>query len=258
MNWFNKKQYKLGVVLSGGAVRGIAHLGVLKALNEKDIYPDIISGVSAGAIAGVLYADGYKPEEIYKMFLNKKLNNFFKAKMPSDGFFTMRKMYVFLEEVLRAKTFDDLKIPLFVAATNYNIGEIEYFYRGTLVDKVIASASIPLMFQPIRIGNYTYFDGGIIDNLPLAPIRDKCKRLIAVHVNPVGYEGTYKGMLKIFGRSFHLSAISDIYLKKDRCDMFIEPFDLREYSLWDISKADKFFEIGYNYTLKMLEQEGWG
>jgi NTE family protein len=247
------RKYRTGLVLSGGAARGIAHIGVLKALNENGIYPDAISGVSAGAIVGALYADGYLPQEIFEIFVKKKLFNFVRVVFPKEGFFKMAGLNDILNEKLTAKNFKELKVPLYVAATNYNTGRIEYFNSGKLIEKILASSSIPLVFQPVLIGKSTYFDGGVIDNLPIVPVQKKCKKIIAVHVNPTGYEKSCNGMMKIAVRSFHISATRDIDIKKEQCDMFIEPIELQNYSLWDVSNAEKIYELGYLETQKKLK-----
>jgi len=187
---FNKKKdtkHKIGIALSGGGVRGFAHLGVLKALNENNIYPDIISGTSAGALAGLFYADGYSPQESYDIFYDNSLFKFAQLAVPNKGFLSIDKVSKILKKHIRAKTFEDLKLPLIVTASNLNDGEVEYFHSGEIIDKVVASASIPVLFKPTIINDKTYVDGGIFDNLPTTPIKDQCEKLIASHVNPVGY-----------------------------------------------------------------------
>lgn len=93
---------KTGLVLSGGAVRGFAHLGVLQAMNEKDIEPDLISGVSAGAIVGSLYADGYSPKEILQVFEEKKFYSFLNLQFKSSGLADIAGLKELLESALRA------------------------------------------------------------------------------------------------------------------------------------------------------------
>ena len=159
------------MVLSGGGARGFAHLGVIQALNEAGIYPDVISGTSAGALAGVLYADGYSPEEILKLMNSGSRLDFMRPAMPREGLLQINGIIKILKAHLKAKTFEELKIPLYVAATDLNNGKSVYFSEGNLLDPVIASASIPVLFQPVKINNISYVDGGVLDNLPVYPIR---------------------------------------------------------------------------------------
>lgn len=248
------KPSKIGIVLSGGGVRGIAHLGVLKALNEKEIFPDIISGVSAGAIAGAFYADGYHPDEIFEIFHRTSIFHFARIAIPKKGFLQMDKVSHVLSEYLRAKTFEDLKIPLYVTATNLSDGIVEYFHQGELIQKIIASASIPVIFRPTIINNKTYVDGGVFDNLPVSPIRKECDFVIASHVNPLSKDKALDNMLDIAERTFHLAIGSSVQDNSKQCDLFIEPEKLIKFSLLKLENAKEIFNIGYDYTLTLLEK----
>jgi NTE family protein len=124
-----KQPYDIGLVLSGGAARGFAHLGVLKALEEFNMKPDIISGVSAGAIAGALYADGFAPEEIVEIYTHKSLFEFMQMTVPKTGIFKPTGLKETLKKNLRATRFDQLKIPMVITATNLIEGKSEYFRK---------------------------------------------------------------------------------------------------------------------------------
>ncbi len=248
------KSYKTGLALSGGAARGLAHLGVVKALYEHDIKPDCISGTSAGSITGVFLADGFDPEEMLEIFLEKKIYNFLGLTFGKMGLLKIKGIREVLEKNLKAKTFEDLKTPLFVASTNLNSGEIEYFSEGDLIEKVIASSSIPVLFTPVKINGSLYADGGILDNLPVKPLKGKCKRIIGVHVNYTGPDDTIDSMMKIAERSFHLSTGARIAEMAKECDLFIEPEGLKKFGLLDIGKGRKMFEIGYKEASKMLDK----
>ena len=251
-------KYKYGLVLSGGAARGFAHLGVIKALHEQDIRPDIISSVSAGSIVGSLYCDGYSPEEILDIFQSKKLISLAEFRFRKNGILRATGLRRLLEKNLRAKTFDDLKLPLIIAATNMRTGRAEYIKKGNLVDTILASSSIPVLFESAKIGNDLYMDGGIVDNLPIEPIQDKCKKIIAVHVNPVGEEKNIKGIVKVAFRSFHLSVAAGVKFKLDNIDIFIEPLQLKDYGLLDLNKSREMFDIGYRHTKKILTEKKEG
>lgn len=255
----NKKQKsagekKIGIALSGGGVRGFAHLGVLKALNEHDIYPDIISGASAGALAGLFYADGYTPQESYDIFYQNSLFKFTELSVPDKGFLSIQKMAKILQENIRAKTFEELDIELFIAASNLNEGKVEYFNKGEIIDKAVASASIPILFKPTILNGKTYVDGGVFDNLPTQPIKEKCDILIASHVNPIGEEDHLNSMIQIAQRTFHLAVGSRVSEKSTNCDLFIEPQELRGINILDIGKGPDIFKMGYEATAKLLEK----
>ncbi|MFO7657556.1 MAG: patatin-like phospholipase family protein [Bacteroidales bacterium] len=249
------KKYKIGLVLSGGAARGFAHLGVLKALDELNIKPGIISGVSAGAIAGAFYADGFKPEDILEILTRKKVFDYFKITIPRKGLFKVAGLQEVLEKNLKAKNIEDLKIPLIIAVTNMGKGIPEYIGKGNLAEMVIASSSIPVLIESRKINGAFYADGGIMDNLPVAPLLKKCKRLIGVHVNPVGKLDTINGLGQVAERSFHLAIAAAIEIKKKNFDNLIEPEELKKYGFFDINKGKEIFEIGYSEALKVFSKK---
>lgn len=169
-----RKEFSRGIVLSGGGARGYAHLGILQALEENGWKPDIVSGTSSGALIGSFYCQGFSPEQIMKIFSGKDLSRFARITIPRKGFFTMEKLETVLHSEFHVKTFEKLDIPLVVAATNMSKGSIEYFDSGQLIPVLIASSSIPILFEPITIKNNMYSDGGILNNLPIQPIKDRC------------------------------------------------------------------------------------
>lgn len=246
-------EYNTGLVLSGGGARGFAHLGVLQALNEAGIYPDIISGTSAGAIAGVLYCDGHAPEEILKFMNSGSMLNYMRPTLPRDGLLQISGIIKILETHLHAKTFEELKIPIYVTATNLNNGKAEYFSKGELLNAVIASASIPVLFKPLIIGNIHYVDGGVLDNFPIKPIENKCRIKIGSFVNPVGDEESINGLIKIALRTFMLSMSKEITEKSRKFDIFIAPPELRNYGILDPEKAEELYKIGYKTTREKLK-----
>jgi len=246
------KKYKIGLVLSGGGARGFAHLGVLKALEEKNMKPEIISGVSAGAIVGAFYGDGYSPNDILEMFIEKKLFRFVKIIFPKNGFLKPTGLYELIGEYLRAKDFEDLQLPVIIAAANLNQGKIVYFDCGEIADKIIASSSIPVLFEPVKIKNQTYVDGGVFDNLPVKPLVGKCETIIGVNVNPLYEDNQLKGMIKLAERTFYLNIIAHVQEHMHECDLFIELLDLKGYGIFEISKAREMFEIGYKATIRIL------
>jgi NTE family protein len=247
-------KYKIGLVLSGGGARGFAHLGLLEALNEAGIHPDVISGTSAGALTGVLYADGYSPKEILEFLNPGSRLDFMRPALPREGLLQIGGMIKILKNHLRAKTFEELKIPLFVAATDLNNGKSTYFSKGELLNPVIASASIPVIFQPVMINNIQYVDGGVLDNLPVGPVENDCKFLIGSFVNPVGYMEKVSGLITIAERTFMLSMSREVLEKAGKFFMLVAPPELRNFKILDPEKAEELFELGYNSTKEKLKK----
>ena len=248
------KQYDIGLVLSGGGARGFAHLGVIQALNDTGIFPDVISGTSAGAIIGVLYADGHTPEEILNLMNVGSRLDFMRPALPREGLLQINGIIKILKTSLHSKQFKELKIPLFVAATDLNNGKAVYFSEGDLFDPVVASASIPVLFQPVKIDDISYVDGGVLDNLPLKPIENRCRILIGSFVNPIGYMEKISGLINIAERTFMLSMSKEISEKAKKFDLFIAPQELRNFKILDPEKAHELFDIGYIATNEKLKE----
>jgi NTE family protein len=247
------QKYNTGLVLSGGGARGFAHLGVLQALNEAGIYPDILSGTSAGALAGVMYCDGYAPKEICKIMKASSRLNYMRPTLPRDGLLQISGIRKILETHLRAKTFGELKIPLYVTATDLNNGKAEYFSEGDLLNTVIASSSIPVLFKPVIINKIYYVDGGVLDNLPVKPIENKCKFIIGSFVNPVGYEKSISGLTTIAVRTFMLNQAREVVEKGKKFDLLIAPAELAKFGILEIDRADAVYEMGYTKTKEKLK-----
>lgn len=249
------RKYNYGLVLSGGGARAYAHVGVLKALHEHGIFPELLSCVSAGAIVGALYADGYSPEDMMKLFSHRSLIDYVSFTIPRNGLVKHTKIQSFLQEKLRSRTFADLKLPLTIAVTNYNEGIVEYISEGDLIPVILASCSIPVVFTPTCINRTYYFDGGLLDNLPVLPVYGKCRCIIGSHVNPIGREEEASGVLKIAERTFHLGATKIARQHIPMLDIFIEPQELSAYGMFDFSKAEVLYTIGYNEAMKKLKNK---
>ena len=246
---------RIGLALSGGAARGIAHIGVLDALNEAGIYPDVISGTSAGSIVAALYADGHSTKEMLKIFDKVKFFNLLKVTWPKGGMISMEKLEKLMRENLRAKKFSDLKLPLFVNAVNLNKGETVFFDKGDLVQKVIASCALPFICQPVKIGHHLFVDGGILVNLPVDPLIKKCDFIIGVNLNPTSERHDFSSVFSVAIRSYFLALRNNVNERKKQCDLFIELAALEDFSHFDSSNTKEMYEIGYFATKVILSTQ---
>jgi len=245
-------EYQTGIVFSGGGARGFAHAGALKALEEFQIFPQIISGVSAGAIAGVLYADGFSPDEMMEIFLHLDLYKLLKFKGFKLGLLNPDGLKQNLQKVLRANDFSELKKKLIVGCTNLELAQTDYFSSGKLLDPVIASAAFPFLIRPQVVNGVKYVDGGLMNNLPVQPLLGKCQTIIGVHVNPVVSKSGMLGPRSYFDRIIHMGLRANMLTNIEKCDLFIEPPELSSYHLLKVSSAKEIFEKGYQYTFKLL------
>lgn len=243
---------KIGLTLSGGGARGIAHIGVIKALSDYGIVPDAISGTSMGALIGVMYADGKTPEEILEFIKDHKLSGFFRWNFPKSGFMDSYKLKEVIAARLNAKTFEDLKIKFFVSATNLNEGEYTIFSKGELIEPVVAAACLPVFFVPMKINGDSYVDGGLLNNLPIEPLQECCDKIIGVHVNRNGRKDEVKKMRGIADRSFRIAIWENVKPRLKECDFVIEPTGVYDYGVFEFDKANQLYHQGYITTEKKI------
>lgn len=250
----SEKKYKIGLVLSGGGARGFAHIGVLKALNEHGIYPDIISGVSAGSIVGCMYADGYTADEIFEGFCEWDIYSILKFYRPGFGVLKAIGIRKTLNKYLSTNELKELKIPLIISATNFAKATTEYFTEGSIVDAVMASSAVPLVLKPYIINGNMYVDGGLMNNLPIEPIEHNCDYLIGVNANPVEETTQINSFRNYADRVLHLAIRANVNNKIPKFNLYIEPLELANYGLFKLSAAKEIYEIGYRHASEVLEK----
>jgi NTE family protein len=251
----NKKKYNTGLVLSGGAARGFAHGGAIKAMEELGKEADIVSGVSAGSIVGSFYCDGYSAEEILEIFIKNKVFELVKLKFYKQGLLSTSGLKNVLKNNLRTKRIEDLPKPLVITATNIEEGITTYFTEGDLVETVLASCSIPVLFIPTKINGVTFVDGGVTNNFPIEPLEGKCNEMIGVNVNSLGPFDPNKGVLHMALHTFHVSIASGIEIDKKKLDYFIDPKDLKEFTYYDIKHGKDMYDIGYKEAMKVFSDK---
>jgi NTE family protein len=246
--------YKIGISLSGGGTRGVVHIGVLKALEENQIYPEVIAGTSAGSIIGAMYAHGYSPEEMFAISTEQSLIRMFSLRLPRKGFVRHSFLRKMLRKYIPEKTFEELSKPLFVAISNLNTGEAEIRHTGTLHEVIVASASIPVLFEPIQIENHWYADGGLLMNLPASPIRSLASYIIGVNLIPRKElsESEVNTISGVASRTFNLAAINTVKPELPYCDVIIEPEAILKYSRFNFTNIREMHDIGYEETLKLV------
>lgn len=243
---------EIGLVLSGGGARGAAHIGVIQALEEFGIYPTRISGTSAGSIVGALYAAGFSPQEMLKIISQVTIFNAVRPTLAPGGLLRMDGLQALLRQHL-PDDFRKLKKPLTVTAVELKLGQATYFDSGELIPAILASCSIPGVFSPMIHRGAPYVDGGILDNLPAAPLRKECDVLIASHCNRVTPWFDVTNMKVVIERSLLMAVGANTLHSKAMCDVVIEPHGLDKYSAFDIGKAKEIFDLGYKFTRENLK-----
>lgn len=245
---------KIGIALGGGGSRGVAHLGVLKALEEMGITPDVISGASAGSIVGSFIAAGMGPEETMELIKDDGFLDYAKINLPVAGLFTLDRFEENLRKTLPANDFKELEIPLYVAVSNLNSGKVEYIDNGDLIKAVKASCSIPVLFSPVEMGGSMYVDGGLLDNLPYRPLLDKCDKVIAVDIFRGELNNEIKSMLDVAVRTFELSVSINREEAEKSCAVLIQPEGLGEINILDNSEGEKVCDLGYKACMDMKDE----
>lgn len=244
---------KIGIVLSGGGIRGIAHLGVLKAFSNHGISFCQISGTSAGAIAGAFFAAGIDPEEGLQIFNKTKLWQFIRPAFGSLGLINIEMTASILREYFPEDAIEKLHTPLTIAAVNFSEGKLVYFKEGPLIRAIQASSCIPGIFKPIMIDGQMFVDGGILNNFPVEPLVGECDFIIGSscnHLNPVT---SISGITKLIGRAATMSINHDFERKATLCDVLIEPKGLGEIRTFDMKQSETIYWLAYEETLKSIQ-----
>jgi len=248
-----KTELKWGLALSGGGARGLAEVGVLQAIDECGLKPSCISGTSIGAVIGSLYAAGMKPTAMLELLSGKGFLNLFRLKPSLLGLLGMKYLQEVLDKNLPA-TFEELQIPLHVFATNLAKGSCVDFHSGELRRPILASASIPILFEPVEINGEMYVDGGVLNNLPAGACIPSCSYVLGVEVNKGKFTQNLKTMKNVALEVFHLVVNSSSQEGMKMCDHVLRPEMEPSFDLLDFSKAKSLFELGYEEGIVWAEK----
>ncbi len=246
---------KVGLVLSGGGARAIAHLGAIQALEEEGLSFNVVSGTSAGAIIGALYCYGYSPKDILSRLQKTNFYGLLRPALNWRGLINIERASDEIKKHIPEDTFEALKKPLYVTATQVNKGKAKVFSKGQLTIPLLASSSIPVLFNPVTIRNKQYVDGGITDNLPIKPIKKKCDKILALHCNPIDKDYKVDSWRDLMERSLLIAITINSHKNKRDCDVFIEPAGVSNFSVFDFRRAQDIFDLGYAYTKSQIAEK---
>ena len=246
---------KIGLVLSGGGIRGIAHLGVLQALSEAGIKFNMMSGTSAGAIVSALFAQGLEPRKILEVFMQTHIYKYIRPAFQSYGLISLDKMRALFLEYIPHDSFEALNIPIVITTTNFSESKLSYFKSGELINVILASSSIPFFFKPIKIDGKIYVDGGLLNNFPVEPLISDCDFIIGSTCNHLPNINKIQNYQKLIERSVNMSINADMVMKSKHCDVIIEPLGLGATSIFDVKKTEEIFWLGYETTLRKLKTD---
>ena len=236
---------KIGIALGGGFARGIAHIGILKVLEEENIPIHCIAGTSVGAMIGAIYCAGASAAEMEDIACRVRFRDFARWTISRYGFASNRRMAGLLNSVLKVKTFEELRIPLAVTATDFASGSGVIFQKGDLVDTVRASCAYPGMFEPVRIENKFLVDGMLAHPVPTKPLLEMgADRVVAVHLRgrwDVG--GAPRHLFDVIGQCFAIAQENSAALWRPWADLLVEP-EVQDFKYDDFERSCDLIRAG--------------
>jgi NTE family protein len=235
----------IGVALGGGFARGMAHIGVLKVLEEEGIPVRIVTGTSVGALIGASYCSGLSLEDLERVAHSCRFTTFARWTVSRYGFASNDRMVSFLNRTLKVKTFEELRIPLGVTATDFNTGEGIVFHSGSIINPVRASCAYPGMFLPVEIRGRYLVDGMLSHPVPTRPLREMgAERVLAVHLKGAWSKGgAPRHLFDVIGQSFAIAQDAMSSLWRGAADVIVEP-DVAGFAYDDFKRAGELIKAG--------------
>jgi NTE family protein len=235
----------IGLALGGGFARGIVHVGVLKVLEQENIPIRFVAGTSVGALIGAAYCSGTTPEELEQIASRVRFRDLARWTLSRYGFATNLRMITFLAKIFKVKTFEELRIPLAVTATDFATGEGVVFTEGPLVDPVRASCAYPGVFLPVKIDSRLLVDGMLAHSLPSQPVRDMgADKVIAVNLKSSWASAAGpRHLFDVIGQCFSIAQDMSCNHSKKCADLVVEP-DVTGYRYDDFEHSSELVRIG--------------
>ena len=240
----------LALALSGGGARGIAHLGVLAALDELQLPVGRIAGVSSGAIAGTFYAAGFSPAEILRLLMGLNIARLTRVALSRFGLLHLTAIEQLYKQHLGADcTFADLRLSLTLVTTDLTEGVSVHFSAGPLIPPLLASSAVPIVYRPVAYQGRQLVDGGLLNNLPVDAVLGHGLPAVGVNCNPSNQAARITTFRSLIERTLHLAISANTAASKQRCDLLIEPPELRTYRPLGYRRAQELFNIGHRHTM---------
>jgi NTE family protein len=245
----------LGLVLSGGGARGIAHIGVVSALREHGLQPDFIAGSSSGAIVGALAAAGHSTQTMLEFFQKASPFRLSVISLSKPGILDTAKVVARFREYFPDDSFEALKIRQFLTATDIVRARLTIFESGPLIPAILASCSMPMVFTPTEIDGRWYVDGGVINNFPVEPIRGRADVVVGHYASPLRRvtQSDLDGVIAVSERALEVGMHFSSKAKFHECDVMLICPELGRYGLFDTKHHREILEIGRRATLAAMD-----
>ena len=244
------EQPRVGLALSGGVAKVVAHVGILRALREAGIRVDAVAATSGGAIIGAFYAAGTSIEDMEKLAAEISWKRLTRVTIPRLGLLSNEKIERLMEDRLGPIRFEDLEIPLAVVASDLTTGRKAVFSKGPLALPIRASCSIPQLFSPVEIDGHMVADGGLVEYLPVETLRDELGCNFRIGVNLGGVRNWHmkdpKNMLEVALRVIGFVSQRNARASEAAAHVVVRP-NLSEFGPYDLHRADELVRTGYEY-----------
>jgi NTE family protein len=219
-----KRPPRLGLALGGGAARGFAHIGVIQVLEEAGIRPDLVVGTSAGSLVAALYAHGKTGTELASMALTMDEGTITDWAFPSRGMIRGEALARYVREQTGGQLIEQMKMPLGIVATDLDSGTGVLFRRGDTGTAVRASSSVPAVFQPVKIGDREFVDGGLVSPVPVRFAREMgAEMVIAVDISTPPDGAATDGTMKLLLQTFAIMGKSINRFELREADVVLRP-----------------------------------
>jgi len=255
LNPFNTR---IGLALGGGAAKGIAHIGVLKALEQDRIKIHCIAGTSAGALIASYYAFGRPAESILSICSALNLSKILNFTFERGGLFSTDAIREMVLRDLGDVRIEDANIPLAICATDIETGEQLIFRRGNLADAVCASMAVPGLFVPVEIDGRTLVDGGLVENVPISPLEKMGAGItVAVDLSHVSRYPKVENTFDVITNAINIGIDFNTRKQLKKADIPLM-LDLSGYSLTNnADRIEELFLEGYNPMKKKIRRVLW-
>lgn len=250
------RKKRLGLALGGGAARGFAHIGVLKALSEGGVAPSCVAGTSVGSLIGALYCAGHTWEDIWQQSQDLDWGDLVKITMPTMGLVKPQKLESLVDKLVNGAKIEDLPIPFQAVAVDLVQGQQVILDRGPVGRAVRASCSIPGIFTPLEDGERLLADGGVLNNLPADVLDDRsCDYILAVDLTDGGLDQHDKpeNLAQVMLRSTVIFMSNTGLRGRAVSDMIVVP-KLAEYGYHDMSKKQAMMDAGYEAMMEKMKK----
>lgn len=245
---------KIGLALGSGGARGLAHIGILKVLEEEKIPVSMIAGSSIGSLIGSFYGAGQKVDELEKISVAFQRKYFLDFTVPKLGFIVGNRIKDFIRIFTYNKNIEDLHIPVSIVATDIHTGERVVFRHGPVADAVRASIAIPGIFVPEKINGRLLVDGGVIDRVPISVVKEMGADIV-IGVDVAGFKKNPQitTIYDIILQSIDIMQMEIVKKREYDSDIMIRP-PVQMYSSYSFTNAEEIIKAGEEEARKHVDE----